>query len=102
MAGMDVFSLDAKHLGKSARTRAKLKDAAIIVIGQMGVEAASVKEITRQADIANGTFYLHFDSKEQIVREVCSDIASGITHNIDESLSPISDAIDRVATATRR
>ena len=55
-----IFGEAARGQGKSARTRARLMDAAVAVFARDGFEAASVNEIARAADVANGTFYLHF------------------------------------------
>ncbi|MEP1144212.1 MAG: TetR/AcrR family transcriptional regulator [Henriciella sp.] len=102
MPSTNVFSIEAKHERKSARSRAKLLDAAIVVFADMGVEAASIKEITREANMANGTFYLHFKDKEEIVHEVCTKILSRIAQNVDYSISEVTEAVERVSIATRR
>ena len=40
------------------------------VIGENGFAAASIAEITRDAQTALGTFYIYFSSKEQVFREL--------------------------------
>jgi AcrR family transcriptional regulator len=52
------------------RTRQKLIEAALIVMGRKGVGAATIADITEQADVGFGSFYNHFKSKEQIAHEV--------------------------------
>jgi AcrR family transcriptional regulator len=47
-------------------TRAKLLKAAHIVMSRAGVEAATIKEITEEADIGFGTFYTYFETKEAL------------------------------------
>ena len=59
-----LFAPEVASLGKSARTRAQLMDAAIAVLARHGIEAASVNEIARAAGVANGTFYVHFRDKD--------------------------------------
>ncbi len=44
--------------------------AAEAVIGEKGYAAASIADITRAAGIAQGTFYIYFDSKEHVFREL--------------------------------
>lgn len=88
--------------GKSERTRAKLMEAAVGVFAREGFEAASVNEIARAADVVNGTFYIHFKDKNDIAAAVTYRIAADITHQLDEAMTDIDDAVERASTATRR
>jgi AcrR family transcriptional regulator len=96
------FALEARNLGKSARTRARLMDAAAAVFARDGFEAASVHEITRLADVANGTFYVHFKDKDTIAAEVTFRIAGDFIRQIDEAMTQIDDAAERFSCATRQ
>lgn len=96
------FASEARHLGKAARTRAKLMDAAVGVFARDGFEAASVNEIARAADVVNGTFYLHFKDKDDIAAAVAYRIATDVTRQLDAAMADIGDAIERTSTATRR
>lgn len=61
----------AKRVAKTARgelTRTKLLEAAAKEFGEQGFHAASISGITRAANVALGTFYVYFDSKEAIFR----------------------------------
>jgi AcrR family transcriptional regulator len=49
------------------RTRRKLKEAALDVFSDKGVEAATVEDITDKADLGKGTLYRHFADKEEMV-----------------------------------
>ena len=51
-------------------TRKKLLKAAEREIGSKGFYQASVSSITREAGVAQGTFYLYFHSKEDALREL--------------------------------
>jgi AcrR family transcriptional regulator len=46
--------------------RADLMDAAIRVLRAKGPDVATVSDITDEAKVAKGTFYLYFDSKEHL------------------------------------
>ena len=46
--------------------RQELMDAAIRVLRAKGADAATVADITDEAQVAKGTFYLYFDSKEHL------------------------------------
>ena len=96
------FASEARLLNKSARTRAKLMDAAAEVFAQEGFEAASVNEIARRAEVANGTFYVHFKDKESIAAEVAARIGGDITGQIDQAMAEMDDAIERLSFGTRQ
>jgi len=48
-------------------TRSRLKEAALDVFSEKSVDAATVEEITKKADLGKGTLYQHFEDKEEIV-----------------------------------
>jgi AcrR family transcriptional regulator len=96
------FALEARKSGKSARTRARLMDAATGIFARQGFQAASVNEIARAAEVANGTFYLHFKDKEDIAAAIITRIAGDVTRQIDDAMADITDAVQRVSCGTRR
>lgn len=96
------FAREAKELGKSARTRARLMDAAVSVFAREGFEAASVNEIARAADVVNGTFYVHFKDKDDIAAAVTFRIATDVTRQLEVAMHDVDDAVERTSTATRR
>ena len=102
MTGAGLFAVEARHQNKSARTRARLMDAAVEVFARDGFEAASVNEIARMAEVANGTFYVHFRDKDAIAAEVAARIAADTADQIDRAMAGMDDALDRFAFATRQ
>jgi AcrR family transcriptional regulator len=61
-------------IGRRERTkaanRAALLDAARDAFGELGFEAAGVRDIVRRTELASGTFYNYFDDKEAVFRAV--------------------------------
>jgi AcrR family transcriptional regulator len=96
-----LFGVEARNLGKSARTRARLMDAAVQLFARDGFEAASVNEITRLAQVANGTFYVHFRDKDEIAAVVAFAMAGNVAQQIDRAMQPIEDAVERVSIGCR-
>jgi AcrR family transcriptional regulator len=96
------FATAARQQNKSARTRARLMDAAVEVLARDGFEGASVNEIVRVADVANGTFYVHFRDKEEITVAVSARIISDLTDQIDQAMADLDDAVERFSFATRQ
>lgn len=102
VSSLRLFAAKASHLGKSARSRARLIDAALAVFARQGLEAASVNEITREADMANGTFYLHFTDKAELISVVAASVSLEIAHELNEAMVDIDDAVERVSLGTRQ
>jgi AcrR family transcriptional regulator len=59
---------------RAAETEAALKEAAKRVFGQVGYLRAKITDITAEADRAAGSFYSHFDSKEQLLEALLVDM----------------------------
>lgn len=57
------------------RNRGAILDAARAVFAERGYEAASVRDIIRRTDLASGTFYNYFASKEAIAAALAEDAA---------------------------
>ncbi len=52
------------------QTRVDIFHAAERIFGQLGFNRASIAEITRAAGVAQGTFYVHFQSKQDLLEGV--------------------------------
>jgi len=102
MIELGPFASQARTLGKSARTRARLMDAAVGIFAREGFEAASVNRIAHAADVVNGTFYRHFRDKDDIAAAVAYGIAGEVARQLDAAMVDIDDAVDRTSGATRR
>ncbi|NGX10032.1 TetR/AcrR family transcriptional regulator [Mycobacteroides franklinii] len=74
------------------RTRRQLLDAGRTLIAAKGVPGLRIQEITDKADIALGSFYNYFDSKEAfleaVITESLSELASAIIGNADNETDP--------------
>jgi TetR/AcrR family fatty acid metabolism transcriptional regulator len=53
--------------------RQQILDAATWVFARQGYRHAAVSDIITRADVARGTFYLYFDSKEQVFQSIVED-----------------------------
>ena len=96
------FQNQARLLGKSARTRARLMDAAVGLFARDGFEATSVNEIAKVAEVANGTFYVHFREKDEIAAAVALTMAQEVVRQLDAAMVDVEDAMERTSLATRR
>src|SRR5919205_3466826 len=64
-------------LGKREQTKAAnrqaILDAAREVFGELGYEAATVRDIIRRTELAAGTFYNYYKSKEEVFAALADD-----------------------------
>ena len=64
-----------KREERKAQNRAKLLAAARKVFAEKGLGAATARDIVRETDLATGTFYNYFDSKEEVFMALLEELA---------------------------
>ena len=79
---------------RGRKTRAKLLAAAERLFGANGFHGTSVVDITREAGVAQGTFYLYFDSKEEIFRQLVRHLSQELRHALAQAVSGAEHRID--------
>ena len=86
---------------KGQRTRATLVRAAAAVFERDGFLDARIADIAARADVATGTFYTYFDSKEAIFQEVVDELIDELYHqsHVGDIAGP--DPVARIAAANR-
>jgi AcrR family transcriptional regulator len=79
---------------RGERTRSRLVAAGEDVFGLRGYDDSSIAEITRTAGVAQGTFYLYFDGKRDLMRAVVEERG----HELRSTLArATADVVGRVA-----
>jgi AcrR family transcriptional regulator len=86
---------------RKARTRQALIDAAVRLIAEGRGGRASIAEITEEADIGFGSFYNHFDSKEQLFGTASGELLEQWGQVIDQACADISDPAKVFAVSLR-
>ena len=69
---------------RNAWTKRKIFDAATKVVGKYGYAEASVARITEQAGVAQGTFYNHFENRQELLDQLLPKIGIDMVHFIRE------------------
>ncbi|WP_293883240.1 TetR/AcrR family transcriptional regulator [Sphingomonas sp.] len=87
---------------KRVRTRARLTDAALRLMAARGINATSVSEIAAEAELANGTFYLYFKDKAEIVAAVCNAVTLAMHNDMSSMRLSLEDGASRVAFGTQQ
>ncbi len=79
---------------RGQRTRLKILRAAEKVFGDEGFYDARISEITRTAGVAAGTFYLYFQSKEELMRALIQQINHDLRRALSEGTDHLSNRAD--------
>lgn len=87
---------------KRVRTRARLTEAALRLMAERGINATSVSEIAAEAELANGTFYLYFRDKSEIVAAVCQAVTLAMHNDMSSGRLSLEDGAARVAFGTQQ
>ena len=90
MANIDPIRRAEIGREKRARTRAQLVAAASALYARQAVESVTVDDVVRQAEVAKGTFYVHFAD----LHELTAAVAEELIKTIDDLLQPVRLSID--------
>lgn len=77
-------------------------DAAVIVIAENGYHQAQVSKIAKQAGVADGTIYLYFKNKEDILISMFQDKLGGFISSIEEEMERVSSATEKMLVLVRK
>lgn len=78
---------------RQKKTRQAIIDAFVKLLTKTSYEKVSVKDIIDAADVGRSTFYSHFETKDDLARQICfelfdhifsPDIPSCSTHNFSD------------------
>lgn len=93
----DTIAVDRRTLRRE-RTRRQLTSAARELIATKGVSGLRIRDITDTADVGRGSFYNHFDTKEDlidaIVGETVEDLAASTLGRLEGAADPAVGAAD--------
>jgi AcrR family transcriptional regulator len=91
---------EPRRARKKGRTRAEILRAAIEQFGTRGFGAVTVEEICAAADVAKGTFFLHFSSKAALLvewnRELATELADRLRDPRDSALLQYRTLVERL------
>lgn len=86
--GVEVAGASRGTLGRQERgreTRRRLLRTAARLWGERGFGTVTVEEICSEAGVGRTTFYLHFESKEQLLASLAGATAAGVAADLDEA-----------------
>jgi AcrR family transcriptional regulator len=83
------------------RTRLRIVEAAERLMRERGVDGVTVQDITEEADVGHGTFYLHFKNKAEVLRPVIDQLGDRIHERVDRATKGTTDPAVRLAAGVR-
>ncbi len=76
--------------------RRKILDAAVSVFARNGYYSSKVSDIAREAGVADGTIYLYFKNKEDLLIQVFLDTMDSILERQEQTLAGMTDPTERL------
>lgn len=93
--------VEGRHARKRRATEERLLDAALTVFLERGYDGTTTGEIARAADVAAGTFYLHFRDKRAAYDQLCLRAAHELLTQWRGALKPGRPMVESVVLALR-
>jgi AcrR family transcriptional regulator len=93
---------DSRRARKRDRTRTQLLDAARTLIAERGVAGLRVSDVTERSDVALGSFYSHFETKDEIVEAVVADAVSALADALGDLSDQLEDPAEAMSVGARQ
>jgi AcrR family transcriptional regulator len=81
---------------KKRQLRARIYQTARQLFLERGYEATTVEQIAEAADIAQATFFNHFQSKQAVLHEMTGEVFDALSAILDEQLARPASAQERI------
>ncbi len=92
----------ARVVKEAGVRREELLELALELFMTSGYERTSVEQITRKADVAKGTFYHYFESKQELLHQLARGYADALFAHLETELAAFEgDAIARLRALSR-
>jgi AcrR family transcriptional regulator len=89
-------AVEGRRERKKREVRVRIYEAARQLFLEHGFEATTVAQIAEAADVAQGTFFNHFPSKQAVLAELTSEVSGHLQSMVDEQLLRPGSALDRI------
>jgi AcrR family transcriptional regulator len=86
---------------RKLETRARLLEAALLLMSEKSIDRVAINEITEAADVGFGSFYNHFESKEEIFAALIDWAFEDFANTLDHVSCGLSDPAEMIAVAVR-
>jgi AcrR family transcriptional regulator len=80
----------ARERGREA-TRARLLESGRALFAERGLHGVTTHDIAHRAEVAAGTFYLHFSDKQTLFREIVDEKFEELLRRLERASAPLDD-----------
>jgi AcrR family transcriptional regulator len=98
----ELTSPDVALTAAQLERRRRIVDAAVRLARAGGYDAVQMREVAATADVALGTLYRYFPSKEHLLVSILLDQVQGLGHHVRRHPPAATDAHGRVVEVLRR
>lgn len=86
----------ASNRGQAADKYQKIIDAATVVFAEKGFHTAKISDIAKVAQIADGTIYLYFKNKDDLLISVFEYSIDLFIHTVEDALKTVDTPVDKL------
>ena len=97
MAKIDLMRRAQIGLGRRAKSRSRLMQAARALYSVRAIDAVTVDDVTFNAGVAKGTFDAHFRSLDELHAAVADELAQTLHGIVEPRQVAIDDPLERIA-----
>ncbi len=101
MVAINIRRFDIVRLGKKDKYH-RILDAAVKVFAKQGFFQSTISQIAKQAGVADGTIYLYFKNKDDILFQFFSFKTKQVFEGFREEVDKADNAIDKLRNLIRR
>ena len=98
MVRVDIVRRAQIGLRLRAKSHAQLIRAARALFAIRPVDSITVDDVTREAELAKGTFYVHFQHLDDLRAAVADELARELDDLLQPHRTAIADPVERIAT----
>lgn len=88
-------------MAEKTQKRARILEAAIAVFAEKGFNAARVSDIAKEAGVADGTIYLYFKSKEDLLLQIFEEKMDELKAGLKAAMDGVDDPLERIRVFAR-
>ena len=88
-------------MAEKTQKRARILEAAIAVFAEKGFNTARVSDIAKEAGVADGTIYLYFKGKEDLLLQIFEEKMDELKAGLMAAMDGVDDPLDRIRVFAR-
>ncbi len=87
----------ARAAGAKAERELQILEAAVRAFARQGYHNCPMSAVAREAGVADGTLYLYFKGKEELLVSAFRHVMQGVLANLDRQLEGLTDPVEKLA-----